>query len=355
MKAIFTAALLFCSLLSFSQTADKLRASQSTPQPISPKNVLFVDTAFSPLGNQYRIYAANWDSTKVRFFQLVDITDSIIAKGDRRYPLLSGSYPNASFIPTLSANKVFGLSQVALDGQYGSLSGTPNLSLYYLNSNPSGFISGITAGMITAALNYVPADSVVVAGKLNIIDTTNKWLGLGYIPTWASISGKPAIPAAQVNSDWGAVSGIAQILNKPTIPTNTNQLTNGSSFITQSGARTAISLTTTGTGAATYNSGTGALNIPTPSTAKRQLTFTGTTNASGVYSNTFTAFGSTPNIQANIVGGTANQFIIMTVTTTGFTCTVHQRNAVSILGIEVLLAATTLVNNATVHVLITES
>jgi hypothetical protein len=29
---------------------------------------------------------------------------------------------------------------------------------------------------------------------------------------------KPTIPAAQVNSDWNAVSGVAEILNKPTIP-----------------------------------------------------------------------------------------------------------------------------------------
>ena len=37
---------------------------------------------------------------------------------------------------------------------------------------------------------------------------------------------------AQVNADWNAVSGVAQILNKPTIPTNTNQLVNGAGFIT---------------------------------------------------------------------------------------------------------------------------
>lgn len=34
----------------------------------------------------------------------------------------------------------------------------------------------------------------------------------------AAILNKPTIPAAQVNSDWNAVSGVAQILNKPTIP-----------------------------------------------------------------------------------------------------------------------------------------
>ena len=33
------------------------------------------------------------------------------------------------------------------------------------------------------------------------------------------IKNKPTIPAAQVNADWNAASGVAQILNKPTIPT----------------------------------------------------------------------------------------------------------------------------------------
>lgn len=36
---------------------------------------------------------------------------------------------------------------------------------------------------------------------------------------------------AQVNADWNAVSGVEQILNKPTIPTDTNQLTNSAGFI----------------------------------------------------------------------------------------------------------------------------
>jgi len=36
----------------------------------------------------------------------------------------------------------------------------------------------------------------------------------------------PSIPAAQVNSDWNAVSGVEEIFNKPTIPTNTSDLIN---------------------------------------------------------------------------------------------------------------------------------
>jgi len=48
------------------------------------------------------------------------------------------------------------------------------------------------------------------------------------------IENKPSIPAAQVNSDWNAASGVAQILNKPSIPTATSDLTNDSGFITSS-------------------------------------------------------------------------------------------------------------------------
>lgn len=38
--------------------------------------------------------------------------------------------------------------------------------------------------------------------------------------SYDDLSNKPTIPAAQVNSDWSASSGVAEILNKPTIPTS---------------------------------------------------------------------------------------------------------------------------------------
>lgn len=46
------------------------------------------------------------------------------------------------------------------------------------------------------------------------------------------IKNKPTIPAAQVNADWNAASGVAQVLNKPTIPTKVSDLTNDEAFIT---------------------------------------------------------------------------------------------------------------------------
>ena len=52
-----------------------------------------------------------------------------------------------------------------------------------------------------------------------------------------------------VQSDWNAGSGDAQILNKPTIPTNTNQLTNGSGFITSAmTGNSKITIKTSGNG-----------------------------------------------------------------------------------------------------------
>ena len=114
-----------------------------------------------------------------------------------------------------------------------------------------------------------------------------------------------------------------------TIPTNTNQLTNGASFITLTSlsagagisynnitgvitstitqytdalARAAISLTTTGTsGAATYNSTTGVFNIPNYSTdLSGYVPYTGATSAVNLGANSLTARGITVTKSAGI-------------------------------------------------------
>lgn len=115
-------------------------------------------------------------------------------------------------------------------------------------------------------------------------------------------------PQNQTQADWSSVSGVSQILNKPTLGTAATQATaafataaqgtlaasalqpsgsgalltgltsgqmttalgftpynatNPSSYVASAGARTAVSLTTTGTsGTATYNNSTGVFNVP---------------------------------------------------------------------------------------------
>ena len=70
------------------------------------------------------------------------------------------------------------LASVATSGNYSDLSGTPDLSVYAEKSELS---------------------SVALSGSYS--DLTNK----------------PTIPAAQVNADWNANSGVAQVLNKPNL------------------------------------------------------------------------------------------------------------------------------------------
>ena len=50
----------------------------------------------------------------------------------------------------------------------------------------------------------------------------------------SKLAGIAAGAEVNVNADWNAESGDAQILNKPTIPINTSQLINDSGFITSS-------------------------------------------------------------------------------------------------------------------------
>ena len=142
-----------------------------------------------------------------------------------------------------------------------------------------------------------------------------------------------------------------------------------------------LSLTTTGSGTATYNGSTNVMNVPTPaipsqvnitsgigisvtgtypnitvSKNKRQETYSGTTNVSGNYTVTFgTAYSVAPNIQANIVGGTALQRSIITnISTTGFTVQALSQNTNTLLGIINLVSGTTVINGSSIDVLITE-
>ena len=77
----------------------------------------------------------------------------------------------------------------------------------------SGYVT--TGDLNTALANYTNTTDLttLLAGKQDKIDSDHK---LDY----SLLSNTPTIPAAQVNADWNADSGVAQILNKPTIPVN---------------------------------------------------------------------------------------------------------------------------------------
>lgn len=88
---------------------------------------------------------------------------------------------------------------------------------------------------------------------------------------------------------------------------------------------------------------------------KRIETFLGTTDGSGNYTVTYSpSYSVTPDVQPQLQAGTPSQVVRITSSTnTGFTVTVTNRASVTLLGIEVLLAATTPVSGASVGVLVT--
>lgn len=83
-------------------------------------------------------------------------------------------------------------------------------------TNNSGFITAASLPTKTSDLTNDGADgqsTYVETDELSTVATSG---------SYNDLSNKPTIPAAQVNSDWNANSGVAQILNKPTIPTVNN-------------------------------------------------------------------------------------------------------------------------------------
>lgn len=132
----------------------------------------------------------------------------------------------------------------------------------------------------------------------------------------------PSIPASQIQSDWAQASSssLDYIKNKPSLAA----VATSGAYADLTGKPTippAITLTTTGSGAATYNSGTGALNIPTPTGGSGTVTSItagtglsgGTITTSGTISlpNTGTAgtySGVTTDAQGRVTAGTTRSF-----------------------------------------------
>jgi hypothetical protein len=164
------------------------------------------------------------------------------------------SWSSITGTPTTIAG--YGITD-AFNGSYGSLTGVP---LTFAPSAHTQAFSTITATPTTLA-GYGIADAYPLAGNPS-----------GFLT---------AITSGQITSALGFT------------PYNT---TNPSGFVGQAGARSAISLTTTGTsGTATYNSSTGVLNVPNyaPGTG----TVTSVTAGTGLSGGTITTSGtiSMPN------------------------------------------------------------
>lgn len=138
-------------------------------------------------------------------------------------------------ITTALNNKVesSALSTVATSGSYNDLTNKPNLATVALTGNyndltnkpviPEGVIVDQTydptsinsqSGIAIAGAGFLTQHQDI-SGKADIASLATVAISGDY----ADLTNKPTIPAAQVQSDWDAVSGMGVILNKPTLAT----------------------------------------------------------------------------------------------------------------------------------------
>ena len=99
------------------------------------------------------------------------------------------------------------LATVATSGSYNDLLNKPNIpdvSDYYTKAET--YSQNEVNTLLSAKADTSSLSAVATSGDYDDLLNT------------------PSIPAAQVNSDWNASSGVAEILNKPTIPTNAELL-----------------------------------------------------------------------------------------------------------------------------------
>ena len=326
---------------------------------------------------------ANWLSTSG--------TSQILNKPTLASVATSGAYADLTGRPTIPAAQinadwasVSGVSQILnkptlFSGAYADLTGKPTLF-----SGSYSDLTGVPVAFTPSAHTHAAAD--IVSGTLAVaripslaISQTN---GLQaaldsklatptgttaqYLRGDGTLATFPSIPAAQVNSDWNSVSGVSQILNKPsTFPPSAHTqpwstITSTPTTVAGYGltdAATTTQLATkfnnpTGT-TAQYIRGDGSL--ATLPIAKRIETYTGTTNASGQVTVTYSsAFSAVPNVQTP-PPALANQTWTLTAsTTTGFTAVLNQRNVVTLLGLEVLLGAVVPVSGSAAQIVVIE-
>ena len=81
----------------------------------------------------------------------------------------------------------------------------------------AGFAAAIFAGNAMAAGDTIVTSKAYVDQKLGLKANTADLAAVATSGSYTDLLNKPTIPAAQVNADWDATEGAAEILNKPTL------------------------------------------------------------------------------------------------------------------------------------------
>ena len=130
----------------------------------------------------------------------------------------------------LSTSLISGLATVATSGSYNDLSNKPTIpTVSYpvtdVKVNGTSVVAGTVAKISIpdtsdmATKTWVSGQGYLTSVSWSDINNKPVFADVATTGSYTDLSNKPTIPDAQVNSDWNATSGVAQILNKPPLAT----------------------------------------------------------------------------------------------------------------------------------------
>ena len=188
-------------------------ASSGSYADLTNKPVLF-SGSYTDLSNKPTIPAAQIQS------DWTQTSNTALDYIKNKPVLFSGNYTDLTNKPVL------------FDGAYANLTGKPNLSVYYLATNPSGYITGITSSNVTTALGFTPYNATNPSGYISVITSSNVTTALGFTPynatnpsgyiTAAALTGYALSSSLATVATSGSYN---DLLNKPTIPSLTGYAT----------------------------------------------------------------------------------------------------------------------------------
>jgi len=418
MKKLLNLCSLFIVCILYSQASSKINNAQNVTVSVpTPDNLIAAEGL--PLGGWIKMRFADirFNTNQITGLDtFIQNTGNVLWQPLLGYtPVASNRIITINGITyDLSADRVWNIPFSSLAGKPTNLAGYGITDAYPLIGNPSGFINSIPAQTWESITGKPSFSTVANTGNYSdLLNKPNIYNFTGLSTQYTKGDGTYAIfptSLSAFNNDSGFVNSTSLSTTLNSYTTNAalntalagkeNNITSGTVSQYFRGDKTFQTLNTTavteglnlyytdararvslsaGTGIG-YNSSTGVITNSSPdrtvtitgtgsttvtgtypnftitsSTSKRQLTYSGVTDASGNYTVTFPqAFTVSPNVQVNPIGGNVLYRTVTTVTPTGFTVNISTQNTAVVALVSVLLPGVTAVNGANVDVLITE-